>query len=211
MSSEPTIRLATREDIPEILAMIHELAVFENAADSVLATEASLSLTLSFAPSPHRHHSKQDHSSSDSHAHNTKLPPDAPLQASAHGQPTQASGYAKTFILTSPENEVAGMALFFHNYSTWRAAPGIFLEDLFVRPKYRRRGYATLLLRELAKEVIRIDGGRLEWSCLKWNENALKFYRSLGAVTMDEWVGLRVDGDALRKLAEKEVDVKSAT
>jgi len=100
--------------------------------------------------------------------------------------------------------------LFFHNYSTWRAAPGIYLEDLFVRPKFRRRGYATLLLKELAKEVIRIDGARLEWSCLKWNENALNFYRRLGAVTMDEWVGLRVDGEALKKLAEKEVDVKKA-
>jgi GNAT superfamily N-acetyltransferase len=189
--------------------MIHELAIFENAADSVLATEASLSLTLSFAPSPHRHHNEEKHSTSDTHAHNTKPPPDAPLQASAHGQPTQASGYAKTFILTAPEGGVAGMALFFHNYSTWRAAPGIYLEDLFVRPQYRRRGYATLLLRELANEVLRIDGARLEWSCLKWNENALNFYRSLGAVTQDEWVGLRVDGKGLKQLAEKEVDVKS--
>jgi GNAT superfamily N-acetyltransferase len=158
--------------------MIHELAVFENAADSVLATEASLSHTLSFAPS-------------------------------AHGQPTQAAGYAKTFILTAPEGGIAGMALFFHNYSTWRAAPGIYLEDLFIRPAYRRRGYATVLLKELAQEVVRIGGARLEWSCLKWNTSALTFYRSLGAETRDEWVGLRVDGEALKKLAEKEVNVKS--
>jgi len=211
MSEGPTIRFATREDVPEILAMIKELASFENADSSVLATEASLSLTLSFAPSKHHHHDQHD-STSDSHAHNTKLPPDAPIQASPHGQPTQVAGYAKTFILTAfPENEVAGMALYFHNYSTWRAKPGIYLEDLYVRPKFRRRGYATVLLRELAKEVIRIDGGRLEWSCLKWNENALTFYRSLGAATMDEWVGLRVDGDALKKLAEKEVEVKKTS
>ena len=64
------------------------------------------------------------------------------------------------------------------------------------------------MLRELAREVKRIDGGRLEWACLKWNENALKFYRSLGAQEMGEWVGLRVDGDALGKLAEKELEVK---
>ncbi|TLD38468.1 acyl-CoA N-acyltransferase [Venturia nashicola] len=183
MSQTPTIRLATRE---EILAMIHELAAFEKASDSVLATEASLSLTLSFAPSP----------------------PDASLQASAHGQPTQAAGYAKTFIITAPEGGIAGMALFFHSYSTWRAAPGIYLEDLFIRPAFRRRRYATLLLKELANEVLRIGGARLEWACLDWNTNALTFYRSLGARTKDEWVGLRVDGDALKKLAEKSVDVK---
>jgi GNAT superfamily N-acetyltransferase len=103
------------------------------------------------------------------------------------------------------------MALYFHNYSTWRAKPGIFVEDLFVRPQFRRRGYATLLMRELAKETKSMDGGRLEWSCLKWNENALKFYRSLGAVEMCEWVGLRVDGDALEALAEREVEVKNET
>lgn len=188
--------------------MIHELAAFEKASDSVLATEASLSLTLSFAPSPHRHHNEDKHSTSGTHAHNTKPPPDAPLQASAHGQPTQAAGYAKTFILTAAEGGIAGMALFFHNYSTWRAAPGIYLEDLFIRPAFRRRGYATLLLKELANEVIRIGGARLEWACLDWNTNALTFYRSLGAVTRDEWVGLRMDGEALKKLAETSVDVK---
>jgi len=98
------------------------------------------------------------------------------------------------------------MALYFHNYSTWRAKPGIYLEDLFVREKYRRRGYATLLLRELAKDVVRIEGGRLEWSCLKWNKDALDFYERLGATQMSEWVGLRVDGEALERLAKGEVE-----
>lgn len=96
---------------------------------------------------------------------------------------------------------VVGMAMYFNNYSTWRAAPGVYLEDLFVRPQYRKRGYATKLIQELAREVLRIDGGRLEWSCLKWNEPSLKFYRSLGAQEMKDWVSLRVDGEALRKLA----------
>lgn len=188
--------------------MIHELAAFEKASDSVLATEASLSLTLSFAPSPHRHHNENKHPTSGTHAHSTNAPPDAPLKPSAHGQPTQAAGYAKTLILTAPEGGIAGMALYFHSYSTWRAAPGIYLEDLFIRPAFRRRGYATMLLKELANEVIRIGGARLEWACLDWNANALTFYRSLGAETKDEWVGLRVDGDALKKLAGKCVDVK---
>lgn len=174
-------------DVPEILGMIKELAEFENAPDSVLATEASLTKTLSLAPSA---------TDTDPNTHPQKTTP----------------GYAKTFILTAqPENEVAAMALFFHNYSTWRSKPGIYLEDLYVRPKFRRRGYATLLLKELAKEVERIDGGRLEWSCLKWNENALRFYESLGAVQMTEWVGLRVDGDALPKLAEMKVNVKATS
>jgi GNAT superfamily N-acetyltransferase len=162
--------------------MIHELASFEHATDSVLATEELLLSTLSFPPSD-----------------------------SSQSQPSP-TGYAKTLLLTAhPENKIAGIALYFHNYSTWRAKPGIYLEDLFVRPQFRRRGYATILLKELARETKRIDGGRLEWSCLKWNENALKFYRSLGAVEMSEWVGLRVDGDALVALADREVEIKDGT
>jgi RimJ/RimL family protein N-acetyltransferase len=93
------------------------------------------------------------------------------------------------------------MAMYFFNYSTWRSAPGVYLEDLFVRPAYRKRGYATLMLKKLAREVQRINGGRLEWKCLVANEAALRFYRNLGAVEQKEWVGLRVDGEALEKLA----------
>lgn len=94
------------------------------------------------------------------------------------------------------------MALYFTSYSTWRAKPGVYLEDLVVREEFRGRGYGKALIRKLAGEVKRIDGGRLEWSCLKWNEPSLKFYRGLGATEMQEWVGLRVDGEALEKLAE---------
>lgn len=165
--------------------MIKELAIYENALDSVQATEETLLATLSFAPS----------------------------DASATTTTTSTSttpGFAKTFLILAPAGDndptsapqVAGMALFFHNYSTWRAAPGIYLEDLFVRPAYRKRGYGKLLLRALASELLRINGGRLEWSCLKWNESALGFYKSLGAQRMDEWVGLRVEGEAVRRLAE---------
>ncbi|KAF2093329.1 acyl-CoA N-acyltransferase [Rhizodiscina lignyota] len=189
MADQPQIRLATRRDIPEILAMIRELATYEHALDSVKATEALLSQTLTFAPSP----------------------ADATADTSSKPQT-----FASTFILTAPaedgqkEGSVAGMALFYHTYSTWLARPGIYLEDLFVRPAYRRRGYATLLLKELAKETQRINGGRLEWSCLRWNESALKFYRGLGAEEMEEWVGLRVDGERLGKLSELEVDTKGS-
>ena len=93
------------------------------------------------------------------------------------------------------------MGLYFYNYSTWTSVPGIYLEDLFVKPAYRKRGYGKALIRELAKEVVKVDGQRLEWSCLKWNEPSLQFYRSLGATVKEEWVVLRADGDALKKLA----------
>lgn len=94
------------------------------------------------------------------------------------------------------------MALYFHNYSTWRAAPGIYLEDLFVRPQYRKRGYGKILLQELARETKRVGGQRLEWSVLKWNKPSIDFYEGLGAKMMSEWVGMRVDFDGLDRMAE---------
>ena len=134
------------------------------------------------------------------------------FDASPSGEfPSKTTGFAKTFILVAPEGKVAGMALWFHNYSTWTSKPGIYLEDLFVRDEFRRRGYATLLLRELAREAGKLDCGRVEWWCLKWNERALRFYRGIGARTMDEWVPLRVEGSEMEKLANLEVDVKTAT
>ena len=100
----------------------------------------------------------------------------------------------------SPSGEdVAGFALYFYSYSTWLAQPGVFLEDLFVQPAYRRGGFATMLLGRLA-EIAR--GGRLEWNCLRWNEGALQFYEKIGGSRMDDWVGIRVDGDKLGRLVE---------
>ncbi|KAL8846882.1 MAG: hypothetical protein Q9221_008048 [Calogaya cf. arnoldii] len=159
-AASATVRFATEADVPTILALIHELAAYEKASSSVLATESSLLNTLSFPSS------------------------DKP-------------GYARTLLIFPPapddENECAGLALYFHNYSTWRAAPGVYLEDLFVRPKFRGRGYGKRLLGELALETKRVGGKRLEWSVLKWNEPSLKFYESLGARRMEGWVGMRVD------------------
>ena len=95
------------------------------------------------------------------------------------------------------------MALYFYNYSTWRAKPGIYLEDLYVRAGERGKGYGGRLLSELAKEVVQMGGGRLEWSVLKWNTPSIEFYEAIGAMKMDEWVGMRVDGEGLKKLARK--------
>lgn len=104
-------------------------------------------------------------------------------------------------MLANPGGETVGIALYFYSYSTWRARPGIFLEDLFVRQTERNNGYGKRLLVELAKEVEAMRGGRLEWNVLKWNEPSIKFYESIGAKALDEWVGMRVDGDALTGLA----------
>lgn len=100
------------------------------------------------------------------------------------------------------DDEPAGFALFFHNYSTFLGKPGIYLEDLFVRPAARGKGLGKALLAWLAAEAVRRDCGRLEWSVLNWNEPSIRFYKSLGARPMDEWTMYRVEGKALRALAE---------
>ncbi|MBL9064826.1 MAG: GNAT family N-acetyltransferase [Sphingopyxis sp.] len=94
-----------------------------------------------------------------------------------------------------------GFALFFHNFSTFEGRPGIYLEDLFVRPAARGSGLGKALLAHLAELCVTRDCARLEWSVLDWNAPAIGFYQSLGAKLMDEWTVMRVDGDALTKLA----------
>ncbi|HEX4267735.1 MAG TPA: GNAT family N-acetyltransferase [Steroidobacteraceae bacterium] len=97
--------------------------------------------------------------------------------------------------------EPAGFALFFHNFSTFKGRPGIYLEDLFVRPEARGRGIGKRLLAHLARTAIERRCARLEWSVLDWNEPSIGFYRSLGAVPMDEWTIFRLTGEALALLA----------
>ena len=96
-----------------------------------------------------------------------------------------------------------GFNLFFHNYSTFLGKPGIYLEDLFVKPEYRGKGFGKVMLTYLARLTRNRNCGRLEWSVLDWNEPALKFYESIGSRKMDEWTTQRLDGDALDKLAEQ--------
>lgn len=94
-----------------------------------------------------------------------------------------------------------GFALFFHNFSTFVGKPGLYLEDLYIKPEYRGKGLGKALLAYLAKLAVERDCGRYEWCVLNWNEPSLKFYKMLGARVMDEWVIHRVTGDALKKLA----------
>jgi GNAT superfamily N-acetyltransferase len=105
-------------------------------------------------------------------------------------------------IIAEHDGVPAGFALFFHNYSTFLAKPGIYLEDLFVLPSHRGAGIGKALLIELARIAVSRDCGRLEWSVLDWNEPAIGFYKSLGAEPQDEWTIFRVTGDALSKLAQ---------
>lgn len=101
------------------------------------------------------------------------------------------------------ENEPVGFALFFHNFSTFVGKPGIYLEDLFVDERHRGQGIGKALLVHLAKLAVERGCGRLEWAVLDWNEPAIKFYKSLGAVPMDEWTVFRVTGNELENLARQ--------
>jgi GNAT superfamily N-acetyltransferase len=104
-------------------------------------------------------------------------------------------------VLIAEDPDPIGFALFFTSYSTFLAKPGLYLEDLFVRPAARGRGIGLALMAALAKVCIDRDYGRFEWSVLDWNEPALGFYRKLGAVPMETWTVQRLTGEALRALA----------
>lgn len=168
-------------DVKYILTLIQELADYEHASASVKATEESLLATLAFASST----------------------------AESGPVPLSPARPARVLLAFPPGTDgdvpdvPVGMALYFYSYSTWRSSPGIYLEDLFVREVVRGQGYGKALLQALAQEVLKLNGARLEWSVLKWNEPSIKFYESIGAIRMEEWVGMRVDGQALAKLAKE--------
>ncbi len=106
-------------------------------------------------------------------------------------------------IFGMAEGREIGFALFFHNFSTFLGRAGIYLEDLYVLPEYRGRGYGKGILKKLAAIAVERGCGRLEWWCLDWNEPSIEFYRSLGAKPMDEWTTYRITGDTLKELAEQ--------
>ena len=109
---------------------------------------------------------------------------------------------AEVMFLQEDGKEV-GMILFFHNFSTFMGRAGIYLEDLFVLPEYRGKGYGKMLLKKLAEITVERGCGRLEWVCLDWNQPSIDFYIAMGAQPMDEWTIYRVAGDNLKKLAGK--------
>lgn len=105
-------------------------------------------------------------------------------------------------LFVCEEGKELGFALFFHNFSTFLGRAGIYLEDLFVLPEYRGKGYGKALLKKLAQIAVERGCGRLEWSCLDWNSPSIDFYRSLGAIPMDDWTTYRLTGETLKKMSE---------
>lgn len=161
MDGTITIRGAEPHEVPEVLAFIRELAVYEHLEHEVVASVADLSAALF---GPHRH---------------------------------------AEVVFACLDGVPVGFALFFHNFSTFLGKPGIYLEDLFVRPGARGRGIGKRLLAWLAATALERGCARLDWAVLDWNEPALGFYRSLGAVAQAEWTTLRMTGDALQRLARE--------
>ncbi len=158
MTAAAVVRPATPEDVPELVAMIRELAEYERSLPEVEATEAHLHRTL-FAEAP-----------------------------AVFGHVLEVDG------------EVAGMAIWFLNYSTWLGSHSLYLEDLYVRPAHRGSGAGRLLLQTLAAICVQRGYRRLEWWVLDWNP-ARGFYDALGAEALTEWVPYRVSGEALARLA----------
>ena len=111
----------------------------------------------------------------------------------------------KAEVLFPLENGVeVGFALFFHNFSTFLGRAGLYLEDLYISPEYRGKGYGKATLQRLAQIAVERGCGRLEWSCLDWNQPSIDFYLSLGAVPMEEWTVYRLTGDTLTQMAAQQ-------
>jgi GNAT superfamily N-acetyltransferase len=166
------VRFATAADVPLILEFIRELAVYEKLLDEVQATEARLAATLFPA---------------------TDRPAAECVLAFVPDEPSPSVPDAAL--------RPAGFALFFPNYSTFLARPGLYLEDLFVKPEYRGRGIGRALLVHLAKIAGERGCGRMEWAVLDWNAPAIAFYESLGATRMPQWQICRLTGPALARYA----------
>lgn len=111
---------------------------------------------------------------------------------------------AASVLIARVDGAPAGFALYFRNYSTFLARPGLYLEDLFVRPDYRRLGIGRALLATLARQAVASGCGRLEWSVLDWNEPSIRFYRQLGATALDDWTVFRLTGEAIVALSNQD-------
>ena len=165
MSAAPVaIRKAVVADIPEIVALIRELALYEKEPQAAVVTEADL-LRDGFGPEPYFRC----------------------LMAEIEDAPNQLA--------------IAGFALYFFQYSTWEGRPALYLEDLFVRERFRGQGIGKALLQRCAQVAIERGCTRFQWECLDWNTPSLDFYESMGANVLREWLNLRLTGEALTRLA----------
>ena len=153
------IRKALAADVPQIRALIRELAAYERAPAEAVATEESL------------------------------------LRDGFGAQPRFGC------LMAEWQGAVCGFALYFHNYSTWRGQRGMYLEDLFVRPAFRGKGAGKALFVELARIAVAEGCGRFDWQVLDWNTPSIEFYLRLGAASKKEWLSMRLEGEALERLA----------
>ncbi|KAI5058286.1 hypothetical protein GOP47_0026456 [Adiantum capillus-veneris] len=211
------VRLARREDMPHVLALIQQLAEFERLTEMCVATVAKLEATL-FKQEPLQgptvlllelsSSGEHPHASAEDPSHNS-VSADIPLKnflSDIHNP----HGTAHNIILKSPikdshalafksaeDRTIAGFVLFFPNYSTFLAKPGFYIEDLYVRECYRGHGFGTILLKSVARLAVALDYGRVEWCVLDWNMNAIKFYEGIGAKLLPEWRICRLTGEAL--------------
>ena len=156
---KPTIRPATPADLPAIVGLIRELAVFEKLEHLMVATPESMAPHL-FGLRP-----------------------------------------AAESVVAEADGQVVAFALFFTNFSTFLGKPGLYLEDLYVQPAHRGAGLGRALLQHLGALAVERDCGRFEWSVLDWNENAIRFYESMGATVMPDWRICRITGDTLQRFA----------
>jgi GNAT superfamily N-acetyltransferase len=154
------VRPVRLDDVPTVLELVRELAVYEKAGHEALMTEEQLRNAL-------------------------------------FGKAPALFGH----VALTADGEIAGFALWFLNFSTWRGSHGIYLEDLFVSPEHRGTGLGRELLRTLAQECVDRGFSRLEWSVLDWNTPSIDFYRAAGAVPMEEWTVFRLTDDALPRFA----------
>jgi GNAT superfamily N-acetyltransferase len=182
------VREATPEDVAQMHQMINELAEYEKAPEEVIAIEQNLMKAL-FG---------RDFSSPEFDQHDSIE--SSGIANTPHGQPAL---YA--FVVEDPEDsdQLAGMAIWFLNYSTWDGSHGVYLEDLYVRPQYRGQGMGKALMKRLAQVCIENDYSRFQWWVLDWNQPAIEVYRAMGAKAMDEWTVHRVSGQELKDLASE--------
>lgn len=105
-------------------------------------------------------------------------------------------------LIAEEDGKPIGFALFFHNFSTFVGRAGLYLEDIYIQPEYRKKGYGKSIFKYLAKLAVERGCGRFEWICLNWNKPSIDFYLSMGAIPMSEWTVYRLEGEKLNKLAE---------
>jgi GNAT superfamily N-acetyltransferase len=176
------VRAARPDDVAAIFALVRELAEYEREPDAVEADENDFRTAL-FGTDPRVH------------AYVAEALPDGVRDGTHDGSGPDDD------VPSDTRAEIAGIAVWFVSFSTWRGRHGIWLEDLFVRPSFRGLGLGQALLAELAAECVRRGYARLEWNVLDWNEPALGFYRRIGAEPLDEWTVHRLTGQALHDLA----------